>query len=127
MCQATSARERVFIANRSLAWTFLVSGPSVSLTGRSAYRILERLIVRTALARHLRFRRSVQRSERDTYHGDALPTEPRGRVLSCLTCDFAPAGGQPRSCTVVLPEPHRQHRKVGLGPPDLGEITALRQ
>jgi hypothetical protein len=87
----------------------------------------ERLIGRTALGSQLHSRRSAQRFERDTYHGDALPTELRGRVLSCLTCDFAPAGGQPRSCTAVIPEPHQQHRKVGLGTPDLGEITALRQ
>ena len=31
------------------------------------------------------------------YHGDALPTELRGQVLSCLTWYFAPAGGQLRS------------------------------
>ena len=54
---------------------------------------IERLISRTALGCHLRFRRSVQRFERDTYHGDALPTELRGRVLSCLTCGFTPPGG----------------------------------
>src|SRR5712691_3592471 len=38
MCQATSAREMGFILNRSLARTLPVSGPSVSLPGRSAYQ-----------------------------------------------------------------------------------------
>ena len=36
------------------------------------------------------------------YHGDALPTELRGRVFSCLTWGFAPGGGQLRSCTPVI-------------------------
>src|SRR5580704_5527899 len=36
------------------------------------------------------------------YHGDALPTELRGRVLSCLTWGFAPSGDQLRSCTAVV-------------------------
>ena len=47
------------------------------------------------------------------YHGDALPTELRGRVFSCLTCDFPPPGGRLRSCTAVIQpqnEPHgRSH------------------
>jgi hypothetical protein len=43
---------------------------------------IEHLIVCTAVSRHLRFSRSAQRFERDTYHGDALPTELRGRRLS---------------------------------------------
>ena len=63
--------------------------------------ILERLIARTALGCHLRSHRSAQRFERDTYHGDALPTELRGRVLSCLTWAFAPRGDQLRWCTPV--------------------------
>jgi hypothetical protein len=72
---------------------------------------IERLITRTALSRHLHDRRSVQRFERDTYHGDALPTELRGRVLSCLTWGFAPYSGQLRSCTAVLP--HRAPPRSG--------------
>jgi hypothetical protein len=64
---------------------------------------IERLIVRTALGCHLHDRRSVQRFERDTYHGDALPTELRGHVFSCLTCGFTPRGGQLKSCTAVIP------------------------
>ncbi len=64
--------------------------------GRSQ-AILERLIRRTAVSCDLDSRRSAQRFERDTYHGDALPTELRGRVLSCLTCGFTPPGGQLRS------------------------------
>jgi integrase len=35
------------------------------------------------------------------YHGDALPTELRGPVLSCLTWAFTLKGGQLRSCTEV--------------------------
>ena len=38
MYQATSAREMVFMVKRALAWTWPVSGPSVSLMGRSAYQ-----------------------------------------------------------------------------------------
>jgi hypothetical protein len=52
--------------------------------------ILERLTVFTPVAAILRFRRSEQRFERDSYHGDALPTELTGPVFSCLTCGFAP-------------------------------------
>ena len=63
--------------------------------------ILEHLITRTALGCDLEARRSAQRFERDTYHGDALPTELRGRVLSCLTWGFVPRGGQLTSCTTV--------------------------
>ena len=51
--------------------------------------LLERLIVCTALGRDLHHRTSVQRFEQDTCYGDALPTELRGRVLSCLTWVFA--------------------------------------
>jgi len=42
-------------------------------------------IARTALDYHLHFHRSAQRFERDTYHGDALPTELRGHNhrISC--------------------------------------------
>src|ERR1035441_1575882 len=64
--------------------------------------ILEHLITRTALGCDLEARRSAQRFERDTYHGDALPTELRGLVFSCLTWGFAPPSGQLRSCTPVL-------------------------
>ena len=42
---------------------------------------IERLTERTPVSQHLRFRRSAQRFERDTYHEDALPTELRGRGL----------------------------------------------
>jgi hypothetical protein len=69
-----------------------------AVTGRP----LERLIARTALDCHLHSRSSAQRFERDTYHGDALPTELRGRVLNCPTCGFAPLGDQLRSCTPVM-------------------------
>ena len=74
--------------------------PTARLLARRDMNI-QRLIVRTALGCHLRSRRSVQRFERDTYHGDALPTELRGRVFNCLTWGFAPRGGQLKSCTAV--------------------------
>jgi hypothetical protein len=57
---------------------------------------LERLITRTPVSDDLRFRRSAQRFELDTYHGDALPTELTGRVFSCLTwsCAICPKDTQ---------------------------------
>jgi hypothetical protein len=81
--------------------------------------------VRTALGCHLRSRRSVQRFEWDTYHGDALPTELRGPVFSCLTWGFAPHGGKLRSCTAVLPASHPAAPRSWTRTTDLGEITAL--
>jgi hypothetical protein len=66
------------------------------LSSPARVRFLERLITCTAVGCHLRLHRSVQRFERDTYHGDALPTELRGPVFSYLTWGFAhwplPAG-----------------------------------
>lgn len=59
--------------------------------------LLQRLIARTAVGCDLHSSSSAQRFERDTYHGDAPPTELRGQVLSCLTWCFAPPGGQLRS------------------------------
>ena len=41
--------------------------------------------MRTAVGAHMRLRRSVQRFERNTYHGDALPTELTGPIFSYLT------------------------------------------
>src|ERR1017187_5565807 len=41
--------------------------------------------MRTALGGHLRSRRPAQCFERDTYHGDALPTEVRGRTVGPWT------------------------------------------
>ena len=41
--------------------------------------ILERLICCTTVAASLRFRWSAHRFERDSYHGDALPTELKGQ------------------------------------------------
>ena len=84
-----------------------------TICSRPGWPLLERLIVCTALGRDLDSRRSAQRFERDTYHGDALPTELRGRVLSCLTWGFAPYSGLLRSCTAVLPIEH--HRGAARG------------
>jgi hypothetical protein len=36
------------------------------------------------------------------YHGDALPTELRGRIFGCLTWGFGPAARRLRSCTPVI-------------------------
>src|ERR1017187_1590898 len=78
--------------------------------------ILEHLITRTALGCDLEARRSAQRFELDTYHGDALPTELRGRILSCLTW-----GSRPRAPNSG---PHSGPTGSALG---IGERTALRE
>src|SRR6266498_658277 len=62
---------------------------------------LERLIPSTPVTHIQRFRRSAQRFELDTYHGDALPSELRGPVFGCLTCGFWPADRLSGSCTAV--------------------------
>src|SRR5216683_3879819 len=58
------------------------------------------------------------------YHGDALPTELRGRVLSCLTWASATPGAPLRSCTPVLrvirsgrPRAYRTSRVLASSPP----------
>jgi hypothetical protein len=53
-------------------------------------RFLERLIECTAVVYHLHYRSSVHRFERDTYHGDALPTELRGVVQATFRPTGAP-------------------------------------
>jgi hypothetical protein len=76
---------------------------------------IERLIVRTAVKRNLGVRRSAQRFEQNTYHGDALPTELRGQCFSCLTgvlCLGAVNSG-------------RAHRPYEVSAPGLGELTVL--
>jgi hypothetical protein len=65
--------------------------PTACLLARRDMNI-QRLIVRTALGCHLRSCRSVQRFERDTYHGDALPTELRGRGFRLSDLGFRSYG-----------------------------------
>ncbi len=82
--------------------------PRIGIRSVSRHGI-ERLIARTALESHLHSRRSIQRFELDTYHGDALPTELRGQVLTCLTRRFVPCGPDPVGCTAVV-QGHSHHR-----------------
>ena len=82
---------------------------------------IERLISRTALGCQLRSRRSAQRFERDTYHGDALPTELRGHVLNCLTWVLhlsAVNSDHAQRSSDSMPE-------TKLPAPGVGELTAL--
>lgn len=51
---------------------------------------LQRLICCTPLGTIRRLRWSARRFERDSYHGDALPTELTGPNFTCLTWDSAP-------------------------------------
>ena len=77
------------------------------------HRNLERLICCTAVGTHVDLRRSVQRFERNTYHGDALPTELTGPIFSYLTWGFMlpghPAGRAHRSYSVESSTSARPH------------------
>ena len=90
MCQATSAREMVFIANRSLARTFLVSGPSVSLTGRSAHQSMPLAASSSSMAcRSLptrpRLGTATVRKKRNSSRGPGPMTISAGPMLAVLT------------------------------------------
>jgi hypothetical protein len=74
----------------------------------SAGADLEHLIACTPVSGDLGLRRSAQRFERDTYHGDALPTELTGPVFSCRAWGLAWSG---------VPE--------GVLPTGLGEATVI--
>jgi hypothetical protein len=62
------------------------------------------------------------------YHGDALPTELRGPVFSCLTWGFVPRGRVFRSCTAViqrLSNTMSETSKTDARTTSVGEITVL--
>ena len=73
----------------------------VILWRRIRWRNPERLIWRTAVGTYVHLRWSVQRFERDTYHGDALPTELTGPIFTCLTWGFMLPGHPCGSCIAV--------------------------
>ena len=77
-------------------------GPSFHPPRQSTEGAHGNLIVRTAVGAHVDLRRSAQRFERDTYHGDALPTELTGPVFRFLTWAFTPPGHLLGSCTAVV-------------------------
>ena len=125
---AHEPRYRSQFAIRGLALWMRLPHKDVTCATSSAWpsgRFLERLIVRTALGCHLRSRRSVQRFERDTYHGDALPTELRGPVFSCLTWGFAPHGGHSGRALRVIRRWSNSTPETKLPSPGVGEPTAL--
>jgi hypothetical protein len=90
MCQATSAREMDFILHRSLARTLPVSGPSVSLTGRSAYQSRPLAASSSSMARRSsptrrRLGTATVRKKRNSSRGPGAMTASAGPMLALLT------------------------------------------
>ncbi len=90
MCQATSAREMAFIRNRSLARTLPVWGPSVSLTGRTAYQSSPLAASSSSMARRSlptrpRLGTATVRNRRNSSRGPGPMTLSAGPMLAVLT------------------------------------------
>ncbi|HZR53657.1 MAG TPA: hypothetical protein VFB06_29640 [Streptosporangiaceae bacterium] len=90
MCRATSAREMAFIRNRSLARTLPVWGPSVSLTGRTAYQSSPLAASSSSMARRSlptrpRLGTATVRNRRNSSRGPGPMTLSAGPMLAVLT------------------------------------------